>query len=434
MERYISKSERSRELYERAKKVLPAGVSYSIRHCEPYPPYMTHVSGSRVYDVDGNEYTDYWMGHGAKILGHRHPAIVEAIRQQLEQGSHFGFCHEWEIKLAELVVKLVPSAQMVRFTNSGTEGNMYAVRLARAYTKRDKIGKFEGGWHGGYDALHGSVGWPLDQPESAGLTQSALRDTVILPFNDLDGVRRTIRGQELACMLIEPVQGVAGVISAEVEFLKGLRELCDETGTLLIYDEVITGFRLAPGGGQEHFGVIPDLTVLGKALAGGGLPVGGICGRADVMELIDHLKHPDKSERAFHGGTYTANPFTTRAGCIALEEYEKRLIYPHIDSLGERARRGIEDVIDRVGIDAHVMGVGSIVCLHFTKERPRDVRTASVGKDVETTKRYHAHLLSNSLILMMPTSPHFFISTAHTEEDIEKLVSLTDDFISSIEI
>ncbi|MBS7646519.1 aminotransferase class III-fold pyridoxal phosphate-dependent enzyme [Candidatus Bathyarchaeota archaeon] len=260
------KTPKSRILYERARKVLPAGVSYAIRHFDPYPFYVARAKGGKLYDVDGNEYVDFWLGHTTHILGHSPPAVIKAVREQLEKGIHYGTAHELEIALAEQVTKMMPSAEMVRFTNSGTEANMYAVRLARAYTGRVKIAKFEGGWHGGYDALHKAVKPPYDLPESAGLTLGALDDTLVLPFNDIEGVKERLKGVEdkVAAVIIEPVLGAGGAIPVEKEFLRELREFCDQHGILLIVDEVITGFRLAPGGVQQYFGVRPDLTVLGK--------------------------------------------------------------------------------------------------------------------------------------------------------------------------
>jgi len=217
-EKYISKTRKSRALYERAKKVLPAGVSYGLRYFEPYPFYTAKAKGSKLFDVDGNEYIDFWLGHTALILGHSPPVVIEAVKKQLERGTHYGTAHELEIKLAEQVAKMVPGAEMIRFTNSGTEANMYAARLARAYTGRSKIAKFEGGWHGGYDALHVSVKHPFNIPESAGLTRGALQDTVVLPFNDLDGVKAKLKGEEVAAIFIEPVLGSGGAVPAEKEF------------------------------------------------------------------------------------------------------------------------------------------------------------------------------------------------------------------------
>ncbi|RLE50346.1 MAG: glutamate-1-semialdehyde 2,1-aminomutase [Candidatus Methanomethylicota archaeon] len=424
---------KSRELYERAKKVLPAGISYAIRFFEPHPFYVAKAKGCRVWDVDGNEYTDYWVGHGALILGHNHPLMVKAVKEAVDKiGTHIGLAHEYEVKYAEQVVKMIPSAEMVRFTNSGTEANMYAVRLARAYTKRVKIGKFEGGWHGGYDALHVAVSYPFNEPESAGLTEGATKDTVVLPYNDLDGCRKIMKQHELACVVIEPVLGAGGCIPAEKEFLKGLRELCDETGTLLIFDEVITGFRLAPGGGQEYYGVIPDITVLGKALGGGGLPVGGICSRTEIMELLDHLKYPNKTERAFHGGTYTANPLVSYVGCTILKEFEKGYVYPHINRLGDKIRNGLEEIFQKYNLQIHVTGTGSMIGIHFTKKKPINAREANEGKDIELSKKYHAHLLNNHIVVIKPTLPHLFLCYAHTDDEVEEFLRVTEEFAKSI--
>lgn len=422
---------RSQDLIEEAMKVIPAGVTRSFRYFEPYPFYVEKAAKNKLYDVDGNEYIDFWMGHGALVLGHMHPVVVDAALEQVKLGFHFGCCHEWEVRLAEKIVKLVPSVEMVRFNNSGTEANIHAIRLARAYTKRDKVGKFEGGWHGTCDPLNIGVGWPLDEL-GAGLLESTFKNTVILPYNNLDHVRRVTKKDELACIILEPVQGSSGFIPAEKEFLEGLRELCDETNTLLIFDEVITGFRLAPGGGQEAYGVIPDITTFGKAVGSGELPVGAFGGRADIMELMDHLKHPGKANHVQQGGTYSGNPLVTRCGYAALKEFGKGYMYPKMDRLGEKARRGIEDAIEKSGVKAFVTGMGSMFKLHFTKERPKDIRTANLTRDPELDKEYFRYLVSHGVLAMTPSYPHFFVSLPHTEEDIERLISLTEDFLKSV--
>ncbi|MEM1550077.1 MAG: aspartate aminotransferase family protein [Candidatus Methanomethylicia archaeon] len=424
--------EGSRKLYERAKKVTPAGVSYAIRYLEPYPIYIRAAKGCRVYDVDGNEYIDYWVGHGALLLGHNPQIMLKALRGAIEIGTHFGLSHEYEVEYAEQVVKMIPSAEMVRFTNSGTEANMYAIRLARAYTKRVKIGKMEGGWHGGYDALHVAVNPPFEKPESAGLTEEATKDTIPLPFNDLETISKIMRKNELACIIVEPVLGAGGCIPPEEGFLQGLRELCDDYDTLLIFDEVITGFRLSPGGAQQYYGVYPDITVLGKAVGGGGLSIGAICGKSEIMELMDHTKYRDKSERVFHGGTYTANPLVSYVGTIMLREYEKGYIYPHINSLGKKLKEELEEVFQRYNIDAHTTGEGSMVGIHFTKKKPKNAREANEGKNEEMAKEYHKFLLEKKIIVIKPTLPHTFISYAHGEEEINKLIEATEEFAKKI--
>jgi glutamate-1-semialdehyde 2,1-aminomutase len=424
---YVSKTPKSRALYERARKVLPAGVSYGIRYYEPYPFYVARAKGSKIYDVDGNEYVDFWLGHTTHILGHGPPAVVKAIQNQLDKGTHYGTCHELEIKLAEQVVKMVPSAEMIRFTNSGTEANMYATRLARAFSRTDRIAKFEGGWHGGYDALHVSVKFPFDLPESAGLTEGATRDTVVLPFNELEAVRAKLKEGQVAAIVIEPVLGAGGGVPAEKEFLKGLREFCDEKNILLIFDEVITGFRLAPGGAQQYYNVKPDITVLGKIL-GGGFPVGALCGRTDIMERLDTLAFK-RPEYSFHGGTFAANPITMTAGLATLELLEDGTLIRKLNRAGEGIRREVQDIFGGQGIDVQVTGISSIFCSHFTKENVKDARCV-FRADRQRLIDYNLGLIANG-IFFLPTHAGV-ISTAHSETDLAKLYAETEKYAKAI--
>jgi glutamate-1-semialdehyde 2,1-aminomutase len=422
-EKYASRTKKSRALYERAKKVLPAGVSYGIRYFEPYPFFTARAKGSKLYDVDNNEYVDFWLGHTALILGHSPPAVVKAVKKQLDNGTIYGTSHELEIALAEQVAKMVPSAQMTRFTNSGTEANMYAIRLARAYTGRDKIVKFEGGWHGGYDALHTGVKYPFNIPESAGLTHGSLQDTIVLPYNDLAGVKTKLKNENVASITIEPVLGSGGCIPAEKEFLQGLREYCDEKNVLLIFDEVITGFRLAPGGGQQYYGVTPDVTVFGKIL-GGGFPVGAFCGRREIMERMNSQKYK-RPEYAFHGGTFTANPITTTAGLATLKILEDGLLINQLNRLGDRIRKELGDIFARNNIEARITGAGSLFNVHFIKEK---LRNASDAAKADKTKllSYNLALIANGIFLL-PTH-NGALSTVHTKGDVEKLFSETEKY------
>ena len=422
-EKYISKTRKSRALYERAKKVLPAGVSYGLRYFEPYPFYTAKAKGSKLFDVDGNEYIDFWLGHTALILGHSPPVVIEAVKKQLERGTHYGTAHELEIKLAEQVAKMVPGAEMIRFTNSGTEANMYAARLARAYTGRSKIAKFEGGWHGGYDALHVSVKHPFNIPESAGLTRGALQDTVVLPFNDLDGVKAKLKGEEVAAIFIEPVLGSGGAVPAEKEFLRGIREFCDEKGVLLIFDEVITGFRLAPGGAQQYYGVKSDLTVFGKIL-GGGFPVGAFCGRKEIMERLDTTVYK-RPHYSFHGGTFTANPITMTAGLATLKILKDGQLINQLNNLGDKIREQIKEIFESAGVDVQVTGAGSLFSVHFTKREVKDAYAAFMA-DREKLVDYHLTLIENG-VFFLPTHAGA-LSSAHNKADIEKLFSETEKY------
>ncbi|MGB9741286.1 MAG: aspartate aminotransferase family protein [Candidatus Bathyarchaeia archaeon] len=421
---YVSKTSRSKALYERAKKVLPAGVSYGIRFFEPYPFYTAKAKGSKLYDVDGNEYIDFWLGHTALILGHSPKPIVDAVKKQLENGTHYGTCHELEISLAEQVVKMVPNVDMIRFTNSGTEANMYAMRLARAYTKKRKIAKFEGGWHGGYDALHVSVKYPFNIPESAGLTSGAIQDTIVLPFNNLEGVRRKLKNEEdVAAVIIEPILGAGGGVPAEKEFLKGLRELCDEKGILLVFDEVITGFRLAPGGAQQYFDVNSDITVFGKIL-GGGFPVGAFCGRREIMEKLDTTIY-ERPNYAFHGGTFTANPITATAGLTTLKILEDGKLIGELNTLGDRIREELKAIFEKNGVNVQVTGKSSLFNVHFTKEEIMDAN-AVFRADRKKLVDYNLYLIANGIFFL--PGHNGALSTAHSESDVEKLFLETEEY------
>jgi glutamate-1-semialdehyde 2,1-aminomutase len=394
---------------------------------EPYPFYTAKAKGSKLVDVDGNEYIDFWMGHYALILGHSVPSVMREVKRQLDKGTHYGTCHELEILLAEQIVKMVPTAQMVRFTNSGTEAVMYATRLARAYTGRNHIAKFEGGWHGGYDALHAAVKPPFDVPESSGLTQGALKDTVVLPYNNLEGVEKIINKEDLAAVIIEPVLGGGGCIPAEKDFLKGLREICSQTGALLIFDEVITGFRLAPGGAQQFFGVKPDITFFGKIL-GGGFPIGAIVGSREIMEHMNPLLY-ERPKFSFHGGTFCANPVAMTAGLLTLRLLEDGNLINGLNKRGDYVRQQLRDIFERQRLDVQVTGVGSLFHTHFTKEEVKDTNTVARA-DREKLAQYHMSLVENG-VFFLPTSMGA-LSTKHSKSDIEKLFQETENFFKTL--
>jgi len=316
LELYLRRTRRSKELFDAAKRVFVGGVNHNIRFFEPYPFFAERALGAFLWDVDGNRYVDYWMGHSSLILGHSSETITTKLREQINNGTIFGTVNEVSLRLGELVCECVACAEQVRFCNSGAEATMYGVRLARAYTKKRVVIKIEGGWHGYNSDLVKDVSPPFGV-ESAGVEES-VKYVASAPFNDLEAARRVIskNRSDLACVLVEPVLG-GGVIPAERDYLKGLREETEKAGCLLFFDEVITGFRLALGGGQQYYGVIPDLATLGKVL-GGGLPIGVVCGLKEVMAYADP-KLP-KSERAWiGGGTFSANPLSMTAGLSTLQ-------------------------------------------------------------------------------------------------------------------
>jgi len=419
----LSKTPKSRKLHDAAKRVLPAGVSYFLRYIEPYPFYTAWAKGSKLHDVDGNEYVDFWIGHYALILGHSPPTVMREVKRQLDRGTHFGTAHELEISLAEQVVRMVPAAQMIRFTNSGTEAVMYATRLARAVTSKDGIGKFEGGWHGGYDALHVAVKQPFDVAESHGLTKGAVQDTVVLPYNKIEPVRKMLRREKLAAVFVEPVMVSGGCIPARTDFLEELRELCTENNTLLVFDEIITGFRLTPGGAQQLVKVKPDIIVLGKIL-GGGFPIGAIAASREIMEHMNPLIY-QRPNFAFHGGTFTANPVTMTAGSATLKALEDGQLINRLNKQGDYIRKQLRDIFDRKNLDVQVTGASSLWHTHFSKENIEDTNAAARANKEKLIK-YHMHLIENGVFFLPGKAGA--LSTAHTKADLEKLLAQTESF------
>ena len=422
----------SEEMYERAVKVIPGGVTRPLRYFAPYPFYVKKAYGSKLVDFEGRTLTDFWMAHGALVLGHVHPAIVRAAKEQLKIGCHYGLCNEWEVKLAEQVTKLVPSVEMVAFANSGNEANMHAIMLARAYTKRDKIGKFEGAFQGVLEPLHVGVHWPIGEPESAGQDPLSTKNTVLLPSDNPEMAYETIRKEKLACVIFELLVGGA-TFPVQKDFAKGLVEVCKETGTLLIADEVITGFRLSRGGAQQVFGITPDLTTFGKAIGGGEFPVGAVGGRAEVMELMDSRKHAKSSELVMRGGTYVGNPLVMRTGYEATKIYEKNKVYQHIDKLGDRLKKGLQEAVEETDANAHVTGLGSVYKLYFLNEKITkfDLKSLGTNMDIESERKYFHHLISKGILAMTPTQGHFYISLPHTKEEIDRLITATEEFLKS---
>ncbi len=428
-QRLTQKLKKSRALHERALKVLPRGVTYMIRYFEPYPFYVTRAKGVNIWDVDGNVYDDYWMGHGALILGHAPDSVLSAIANQLPLGSHYGYAHELEIALAELICKHVPNVEMVRFTNSGTEANMYAVRLARAYTRRKKIVKFEGGWHGGYDDLHTGVHPPFRGPESGGLPEECISNTLVVPYNDPEPLKEALKGRDVAAVIIEPVLGAGGMIPAKREFLEQLRELCDRYGTLLIFDEVITGFRLALGGGQEFFKVDADIVVMGKII-GGGFLIGAFASRTEIMELLDHIKHPPAKGGSFHGGTFTGNPISMVGGIATIKELEKPEVYERLNEKGNRIRSKLAQIASSQELPVHITGAGSMVGIHFTRRHPINSRIAMEERWSSGIYRaFHMFMLIKGISLMTESMPHLLLAVPHQDKHLDKVADAFEEFL-----
>jgi glutamate-1-semialdehyde 2,1-aminomutase len=425
---YAEWTPESKRIFQRAKKVLPAGVTYSLRAIHPHPFYVRKADGVKLFDVDDNVYTDYWVGHGALILGHSPRTVIKAVSNQLENGTHFGFCHELEIELAERIVDMMPCAEMVRYTNSGTEANLYGTRLARAYTDKMKMVKIEGGWHGGYDSLHFAVHYPFDVSESAGLNPKTTQDTTVVPFNDLEAAEKVLKPRDKACLIIEPVLAAAGFLTPEEGYLEGLREICDDTDTLLIFDEVVTGFRLAKGGAQEYYGVTPDISIIGKIL-GGGFPIGAFCGRKEIFDFIDHNMYREMEKRSAHGGTFVGNPISTTAGIATLDILKHSKTYEKINNLGKKMRNNLKDIIDRNKLKGSVTGIGSTFALHFLEKPPINAREMAKG-DLKVSNAYYHHMLERKIAFMSPAISHCFICEPHKKIEIEKFLNATEEFFA----
>jgi glutamate-1-semialdehyde 2,1-aminomutase len=416
-------------MFERARRVEPAGVSYKNRYFEPYPFFVKSARGAKLVDLDGNSYTDYWCAHMAMILGHANPVVMEAIQRQAEMGWHHGFVHELEVTHSEAITRNVPGAELVRHTSSGSEANFFAVRLARTYTKQSKVVKFEGGWQGAYDPLHLAIKPPFDKPVSGGLTRGSQEDTIVAPFNDFQGFQDRVKNRKLACVILEPILFAGGCIPADREFVNQLREYCDDTDTLLLFDEIITGFRVGLSGAQGYYGVTPDVTILGKII-GGGLPIGAICGKREVMERIDHTKFSGP-EYAYHGNTFSGNAITMAAGVAAINVLEHSPVYEHIDKLGDMARKQINEAFAEAGFPAQALGLGSMFSIHMTSKKPIKDISGYAGYDHPKTKRLFNFFLENGIAMLLPEILHGGVTYAHTEEDVKHLVNTVREFVKS---
>jgi len=358
---YAETRPRSRALHERALRSMPSGVAHDGRAFSPFPFYVERADRARKWDVDGHVYLDCWSGHGALILGHNHPAIVAAITEQARRGLHYGACHELEVRWAELVRACVPGAEKVRFTMTGTETTALAVRVARAATGRSKIVKLEGHFHGVHDALVAAVKDPFEIPMSAGVPTETLASTLVARHNDLAHVKALLDEHEVAAVILEPAGGRSMTAPTSPTFLRALRELTRARSVVLIFDEVVTGFRMAPGGAQEYFGVTADLACLAKAVAGG-LPGAALTGRADLLDTIAFAgdSKRDRTRRVADQGTYSAAPIVAAAGVAALEILKTGEVQRELNRKGDRLRAGMNQVLKTRGVPGTVYGASSI--------------------------------------------------------------------------
>ncbi len=416
--RRIRTDEKSREAFERAKRVIPGGVNSPVRAFKSIgltPLVIERGQGSRITDIDGQTYIDYVLSWGPLIAGHAHPEVVEAIKRTAEKGTSFGAPTELETLMAELVCERVPSVDVVRMVNSGTEATMSALRLARGYTKRNKILKFEGSYHGHADSLlikAGSGVATLGLPDSPGVPEGVAAHTVAVPYNDLEAVKLAFErfGEEIAAVIVEPVAGNMGVVPPVPGFLEGLREVTLKYGSLLIFDEVMTGFRVHMNCAQGLFGITPDLTCFGKVI-GGGLPVGAYGGRRDIMEQMA------PTGPIYQAGTLSGNPLAMAAGYSTLKLMTQEK-YELLEKLSGRLQAGLENNAREAGIPMTINRVGSMVCPFFTDRRVVNYETAKTA-DAARFRAVFQGLLDGGVNIAPSAYEGWFVSTAHTEEDID---------------
>lgn len=424
--------DRSEALFERAKKVLPGGVNSPVRAYRAVgltPRFITRADGAYIWDEDGNKYIDYVCSWGPMILGHNHPIIREAVERAVKDGLSFGASTRREVEIAELMVQMVPNIEMVRMVNSGTEAVMSALRLARGATGRDKLMKFKGCYHGHSDSMLVKAGSSAvaeeGRPSSAGVPADVAKDTLTARYNDLESVRELFARYpgQIACVIVEPVAANMGVVGPQPGFLEGLRAICDKEGALLLFDEVITGFRLARGGAQEFFGVRADLVTFGKII-GGGMPVGAYCGSRALMEQVAPCGP------VYQAGTLSGNPVAMAAGLAQLTYLnEHPEVYETIAKKADRLADGMREAASRAGAGVRINQVGSLVAPFFTPDRVESF-TDATKSDLQKYAAYFEKMLARGVYLAPAQFEAMFVSAAHSEEDLEHTIRAVGEVFS----
>lgn len=408
--------DKSRELYKKARTLLPGGVSSPVRAIKPYPFYTASASGSKISDIDGNEYIDYCLAYGPNILGHAHPKIKAAIIAQLDKGWLYGTPSELEVRLAERIAGHYPSIDMLRFVSTGTEATMSALRAARGFTGRDKFIKIEGGFHGAHDAVlvqAGSGATTLGKPDSLGVPADFTKHTLQVPYNDIEALTSVIDRNKgaVAALIIEPVLGNIGPVLPKENYLEDIRKVTQENDIVLIFDEVITGFRLALGGAQEYYGVTPDMTTLGKII-GGGLPIGVFGGKKEIMEMIA------PSGAVYQAGTFSGSPASAASSLAVLDILEKDDVPGKLNKTGDMFRARLTEIVADLGLDYSVCGVSSMFKIFFG-DRPYNYQEV-LRCDKDGYLAFFFRMLDSGVFLPPSQFETNFLSTAHTEADLEK--------------
>jgi glutamate-1-semialdehyde 2,1-aminomutase len=433
---YEAEFSNSRRLYDQAKALFPGGVTHDLRYLEPFPIYIERAEGGHKWDVDGHELIDFWSGHGAILLGHSHPDVVAAVRRQMEKATHPGGCHQLELEWGRWVQRLVPSAERIRFVSSGTEATMMALRLARIFTGRPRVLKFAGHFHGWNDFLMPGADWP-DQMPGPGILPEVARDTIIVPPNDLAAVEQALESDpQIGCVILEPTGGHFGSVPINGEFLRGLRELTAQRKCLLIFDEVITGFRVHPGGAQAYYGVKPDLTTLAKILAGG-LPGGCVAGRADVLAAIEFRPGQPKMR---HPGTFNANPLSAAAGTATLRLVATGEPCRRANEIGLLLRRRLNHMFVERRLDWLVYGEfsGFKFLPGYNGPRPNKDDFVPYDGDLDRLEyarnREQVHAFRRGMLLAGADLPGLagMTTAAHTENDVDRTVAAVSETIDRL--
>jgi glutamate-1-semialdehyde 2,1-aminomutase len=413
---------KSQKLFKKAQELIPGGVNSPVRAFKAVggnPIFIQKAKGSKIYDIDGNEYIDYVLSWGPLILGHAPPVIVKALKKAAERGTSYGAPTPLEIELAELIIKAYPSMDMVRMVNSGTEATMSAIRVARGFTGRDRIIKFEGCYHGHADGLlvkAGSGATTFGIPDSPGVPKSYAQETITLPFNNVEVLKEVINKEwrSIACVIVEPVVGNIGCVIPIPGFLETLRELTEKNGIVLIFDEVMTGFRVSFGGAQEYYGIKPDMTCLGKVI-GGGLPVGAYGGKKEIMSMVS------PSGPVYQAGTLSGNPLAMTAGIETIKILSRRSTYKRLEYIASLLENGLKDAAKMAGVKTRFYRAGTMFCTYFTDVDVVDYKTAKMS-DTSKFSKFFSNMLKKGINLAPSQFEAGFLSLAHTERDIEKTV------------
>jgi glutamate-1-semialdehyde 2,1-aminomutase len=433
---FRSRFARSAVLYQRSREAIAGGITHDSRNFAPFPIYIERADGARKWDVDGNELVDHWMGHGALILGHGHPQVTSAVAEQVHRGTHYGACHELEVAWAEQIARMIPSAEWVRFTMSGTEATMLAMRDARAFTGRELIIRFAGHFHGWHDYAMAGYQPPFDTPTSTGIPKAVSESMLVAYPNNIDSVRELLdaHADQVAAIIVEPGGGSNGIIPTDLAFLQALRALTKERGVVLIFDEVITGFRYSPGGAQQAYGVTPDVTTLAKILAGG-LPGGAVVGRRDVLDVqtFKGELHRDRFERVLQQGTFNANPLSAAAGLACLRIVAEGWASKQSDEAGEQLRAELRAVMTKRGVAGAVTGTSSVFQVLMGEGIAEAVETTDVqrlmaGRGAVNTLR--KAMLLHGVDLMRSGG---FTSIVHGERELSHTVQAFDKSLEMLQ-